>query len=81
MGTIILFFANPMVNADPNIPIEIKIGVPINKVDRIIKEFINGISNNTDIIGIKNIIGKQVNVQHDIILKNKTNSIGFSDVK
>ena len=76
-----LFFANPKVNADPKIPIEIKIGVPINKVNKITIEILNGISNNIETIGIKNIIGKQVNIQHEIILKNKTNSIDFSVVR
>ena len=71
----------PKVNADPNKPIEIKIGVPINKVSNITIEFIKDISKSKETKGIKIIIGKHVKIQHEIILKNKINSIDDSEVK
>jgi len=46
-----------------------------------IAEFWNEISNNNDTRGIKIITGKQVNTQHDTILKNNTSSIDASEVK
>ena len=38
IGTKILFFAKPNVNAEPKIPIDIKTGDPITNVEIIIKE-------------------------------------------
>ena len=76
-----LFFDRPIVNALPKIPIDIKIGVPINKVIKITKALLNGISNNIDNNGMKIIIGKHVKIQQAIILKKKTSSTDASDVK
>ena len=80
-GAKTLFFDIPRVKDDPNIPIETKIGEPTIRVNKITKEFFNGISKNIDTIGIKNIIGKQVKIQHKSILKNKINSIDVSEVR
>jgi len=71
----------PKVKADPNKPIEIKTGVPSNRVSNIITELIKGISKSKETNGIKIIIGKHVKIQHEIILKNKINSIDDSEVK
>ena len=71
----------PKVSADPNKPIEIKIGVPINTVSNITIEFIKDISKSKETKGIKIIIGKHVKIQHEIILKNKISSIEEPEVK
>ena len=80
-GTKTLFFGIPRVKDEPNIPIETKIGDPMISVKSITNEFFKGISKNIDTIGIKNIIGRQVNIQHKIIFKNNISSIDVSEVR
>ena len=80
-GTKTLFFGIPRVKDEPKIPIETKIGDPIISVKSITNEFFKGISKNIDTIGIKNIIGRQVNIQHKIIFKNNISSIDVSEVR
>ena len=80
-GTKTLFFGIPRVKDEPKIPIETKIGDPIISVKSITNEFFKGISKNIDTIGIKNIIGRQVNIQHKIIFKNNISSKDVSEVR
>ena len=76
-----LFFAKPNVNAEPKIPIDIKMGDPITNVEIIIKESFIDILKKIETIGINIIMGKHVNNQQEIIFRNKINSIDESDVK
>jgi len=81
IGVKILFLARPSVKADPKIPIDIKIGVPISKVINITKESSKDISKRSETNGMNKIIGRQVNSQHAMILKNKINSTPVLEVK
>ena len=81
IGTKILFFAMPNVNAEPKIPIDIKTGDPITNVEIIIKESFIDILKKIETRGINIIMGKHVNNQHEIIFRNKINSKDESDVR
>ena len=81
IGIKILFLERPSVNAEPKIPADKRVGVPIINVSRIIIELLKEISNKIDVNGIKSMIGKHVKNQQHINLKNKISSIDISEVR
>ncbi len=81
IGIKILFLEVPSVNAEPKIPADKRVGVPIINVRRRIIELWKEILNKIDTIGIKKIIGKHVNIQQHTNLKNKISSTDISEVR